>query len=208
MCCPKQDDDDRVAVARICQLLASRDSENISEGISLVHRRYGHAMADWIRARFRMLRPDDIEDIWNSALFQLARLAREGRFKEKGSLHGLIRKIVLCRAMDLRRRLGSTVSCQPLLAGVIHDAYLFCVDDSVSLDELLEAVREAIGKLSGRQRAVLEAFANVGFDRKDEDFVAEASRRAGEPLTKSQIREALSKGLEKVAEYLRRRGYK
>lgn len=189
-------------------MLASQDSADISEGISLVHRRYGHAMADWIRARYRMLRPDDIEDIWNSALIQLARLAKEGRFKEEGSLHSLIRQIVLWRAKDLRRRQGNSSSCQPLLADVTYDAYLFCVDDNISLDELLEAVREAIGKLSGRQRGVLEAFAKVGFDRKDEDFVAEASRRAGEPLTKSQIREALSKGLEKVAEYLRRRGYK
>jgi DNA-directed RNA polymerase specialized sigma24 family protein len=165
-------------------------------------------MADRIRLRFPGLQSDDIGDIWDRALFELARLASDGRFKEEGSLESLIWQIVLWRAHDFWRQQGNGRQCALPLDVVMHDAYLFCVDDSISLDELLEAVREAISRLPRRQRAVLEAFAYLGFNRKDEELVSEASKRAGEPLNRTQVLEALSKGLEKVADYLRRRGYK
>jgi RNA polymerase sigma factor (sigma-70 family) len=164
-------------------------------------------MADRIRARFRTLQPDDIGDIWNDALFALARSALVGRFKEEGSLHGLIWKIARCRAIDFLRRQGIRSQCQEPPEETTHADRMFCFDEDISLDELLKTIREAIRTLSGRQRSVLEAFANSGFNRKDDDFVAEASKLAREPLTRTQVCEALSKGLEKVAEYLRRRGY-
>jgi DNA-directed RNA polymerase specialized sigma24 family protein len=206
VCCPKQDDDDRVAVARICHLLASRDTVRIGEGTTLVHRKYAHEMADRLRARFRTLQPDDIGDIWNDALFALTRLALDGRFKEEGSLRGLIWKIARCRALDFLRRQRNQWPCRPFMEGVAYEDRRIRLDGNIRQEELLAKIRKAIDKLSGRQKAVLNALDSLEFNRKDEDFVSEASKRAGEPLTRAQVCEALSEGLKKVARYLEQRG--
>jgi DNA-directed RNA polymerase specialized sigma24 family protein len=206
VCCPKQDDDERVAVSGICRSLASRDRVRIEEGLTLVHQKYAYEMADWLRARFRTLQPDDIGEIWNDALFALARLALDGRFKEEGSLHGLIWRITRCRALDFLRRQRKQWPCGPFKGGGAYEDRRIRLDDNIRQEELLAKIRKAIDKLSGRQKAVLNAFASLEFDRKDEDFVIEASKRAGEPLTRAQVCEALSEGLKKVARYLDQRG--
>ena len=188
-------------------MLASRDGVRIGEGITLVHQRYGHEMAHRIRARFRGLQPDDVGDIWRNTLVALARSACEGRFKEEGSLPCLVWRITKFRALDFLREKNRRRQCQQELQESMGEDCIMQFDVDIPLEDLLDAIRAAIETLSGRQRAVLLAFANTGFDRHDEDFVSEASRLAGRLLTRAQVCEALSNGLKKVAEYLRRRGY-
>ncbi len=188
-------------------MLASGEKVSIDQGIKLVEERYAERATLWLRTRFPGIPLDELPGVWNEALWQLALRARRGQFTTNGGLGKLLLKMLFFRAVDWLRQHLRKRPCQELLDEVELIAQLIRPDERMLLEELFATIREAIGSLSKRQRAVWEAYADLGFDRTDEDLVAEASIRAGEQFTEQQVRRSLQAGKKKVIENLYRRGY-
>jgi len=140
-------------------------------------------------------------------LIQLARRALNGQFRAEGSLYGLIWRIAFCRAVDLLRRQNRWRRCRQAREEALEMASLVGPECELLVEELLEAIREAIRELPGQQRHVWEAYADLQFERHKEDLVAKASERAEKRLSWKTVQRALREGKQKVISSLRRRGY-
>jgi DNA-directed RNA polymerase specialized sigma24 family protein len=193
----------------IKKLLASGTASDLAAGMEQLDE--GYRMLIWGRLRYWSnqhaygLTAEDIQDLWQETVTDVWWNVIRGRFKAQGSLEAYLGKIAHCRATDLLRRRRIKIDGNVDLAGIAARA-------GKSVDELLEEVRQGIGKLQDKLRLVVQVdvtllFRSGGYWASSQELTAEVNVQGEELVNESTVASRRKRGWKKLWKFLENRGY-
>lgn len=177
--------------------MRSGDTQRIAEAIDAIHLQYGDAVGGCVRDRFPGLTSDELASVWMCALESVVRMARKNRVGNRGSLYVLLITIAYRKAVDALRHKQRDLP-HVSLEGVLEFLASPTVEHPLATEELCDRVREAIGRLPDRQRAVWTAYADLGYDPRPGELLKLVAERLDEPLTAHAVQRALQEGRRKL----------
>jgi DNA-directed RNA polymerase specialized sigma24 family protein len=143
--------------ADIKDLLLRDEPQKIVNGIREVNDRHQKRFARYLASRFPGLSSQERADVWEGALDALMDQIRARRFKAKGSLTGLLQRIIYCDASDRLRRKKLWRRFVDLAAPATFEILRF--DDLHDLEDLLAAIKKHMDTaLEYRERLVLRTY--------------------------------------------------
>lgn len=194
----------------VCILLVG-SSDEIAHGLDLINRHLREGMVGWLRQHFPGISPDDRAELWGQTLVNVLEAVRDKRFNADRPLLPWLCQIVKARAVDWVRR--HKAQDRLLKAVALALAGTQAGQDWGSLDvlqrrEIMALIRQSVGLLPGKQRAVMEVFVDNYPESADMDTLKRlVSEQTGQPETLASVKRALQEARAKSRDFLQQKGY-
>ena len=202
---------DNERIKRIKDLLAG-DADDIAEGLNQIDKEYRYRICGKLRWWFPGALPQDLPEIWQDTLWTVYRMTTNGRFRQSGSIYGLLCRVAFYRGQDFMRRHACWQ--RPVEALMAEHNELQSVEswqaiDFVQVHEVVEAIYESIEQLPPRQKQVWQVYVDHFPESTCSEHLVTKVREAadhGEP-TRKAVSNALYEGRKRIITDLKSKGY-
>jgi len=189
-------------------LLGEEDEPRI--GLERIHQRLRDALCGIVRKRYPGLTSDDLADLWAQTVVDFYKKVRAGEFDPNRPLVPYLRRIILRRAADMRRRRTTDEKALAAVGKALRSTTVgnwWARTTQAERGELAEIIRKALGTLEGKQGTVMQVFVDQYPETASMQYLRrEVSRETGKEETLAAVKRALQEARAKVRQYLKRKG--
>lgn len=194
----------------IRRLLAGSEGE-LAEALTLIDRQLRDRMCGWLHKRCPLMDAETLANTWSEAILCLLQAIRAGRFDPARPLLPWLCQTLHARAVDHARRSRCRQDVLTMLGVALRQRRVQPSGIAASAEErreVVQLIREAIGRLPAQQQLVLQVFVDHYPDSASmERLREEVGRASGRTETLASVKRALQEARVKVRAFLRRKGY-